>query len=66
MTYGPVLAVGLMLGCSFPLVPLVFASLCGLLAVVRKDRRFRCIAEGLVAAALFGIAGCAVFLIGAS
>ena len=40
-------------------------GLCGLLARVRKDSRLRCIAEGLVASALFGIVGCAVLLIGA-
>lgn len=66
MTFGPVLTMGLILGCSFPIVPLVIGSLFGLLAVARKDRRLRCIAEGFVAAALFGIASCAVFLLGAA
>lgn len=64
MTFGPVLAAGLILGCSFLIVPLVLAGLCGLLAVARKDRRLRCIAEGLVAAALFGIASIAVLFTG--
>jgi hypothetical protein len=66
MTFGPVLAVGLLLFCSFPIVPLVLAGVFRLLAVACKDRRLRCVANGLVAAGLFGIAGCAVFLIGVS
>ena len=63
MTFGPVLAIGLILAPFFLIVPLMLASVFGLLAVARKDRRLRCIAEGLVAAALFGIASCAVLFI---
>ena len=66
MTFGPVLAVGLLLLLSFPIVPLVLAGLFGLVARARKDRRLRFIAEGLVAAALFGMAACGVYVLGAA
>jgi hypothetical protein len=64
MTFGPVLAVGLIFWFSFPIVPLALAGLFALVAKGRKDHRLRCVAEGLVAAALFSIVACAVFLVG--
>ncbi len=54
MTFGPVLAWTYVI--FFPVVPLVLAGFFGLLATATKDRRLRCVAEGLVAAALFGVA----------
>jgi hypothetical protein len=63
MTFGPVWT--LFYAVITPVVPLVLAGLFGIIGRGMPNRRALLIAEGLLTAAVFGVVGSAVVLIGA-